>query len=95
MTRKRNGQDSPPRSIPGGRACPSCGAEVPAARFMTLTDVAQTLNVSAAQTYALVRTGDLPAIKLGGRGQWRVEACKLEEFIARMYAETEASLGDE
>lgn len=95
MTRKQNRQDSPPRSIPGGRACPSCGAEVPIARFMTLTEVAQTLNVSAAQTYALVRTGDLPAIKLGGRGQWRVESCKLEEFISRMYAETEASLGDE
>jgi excisionase family DNA binding protein len=61
----------------------------------TLTEVAQTLNVSSAQTYALVRTGDLPAIKLGGRGQWRVEACKFQEFISHMYAETEASLGDE
>lgn len=89
MTRK---QTSSSRSTPGGRNCPSCGAEVPAARFMTLTDVAQTLNVSSAQTYALVRTGELPAIKLGGRGQWRVESCKLEEFISRMYAETEAFL---
>jgi excisionase family DNA binding protein len=57
-------------------------------RFLTLTDVAELLNVSAAQTYALVRSGDLPAIKVGGRGQWRVEASELEAYIQRMYAQT-------
>jgi excisionase family DNA binding protein len=57
-------------------------------RFLTLADVAETLNVSAAQTYALVRSGDLPAIKVGGRGQWRVEASELESYIARMYSDT-------
>lgn len=57
-------------------------------RFLTLTDVAETLNISAAQTYALVRSGDLPAIKVGGRGQWRVEARELENYIARMYEQT-------
>lgn len=57
-------------------------------RFLTLADVAEVLNTSSAQVYALVRRGDLPAIKIGGRGQWRVEAAQLEEFIARMYAET-------
>ena len=61
-----------------------------AARFLTLADVAETLNLSASQTYALVRSGDLPAIKIGGRGQWRVEAVALEEFIARKYAQTRA-----
>lgn len=50
--------------------------------------MAETLNISASQTYALVRNGDLPAIKVGGRGQWRVEATELEAYIARMYAET-------
>lgn len=59
-----------------------------APRFLTLADVAETLNISAAQTYALVRSGDLPAIKIGGRGQWRVEAAALEEFIARKYEQT-------
>ena len=59
-----------------------------APRFLTLADVAETLNISASQTYALVRNGDLPAIKVGGRGQWRVEATELEAYIARMYAET-------
>lgn len=59
-------------------------------RFLTLADVAETLNISASQAYALVRTGDLPAIKVGGRGQWRVESTVLEDYIARMYAETRA-----
>ena len=57
-------------------------------RFLTLADVAEVLNPSSAQVYALVRRGDLPAIKIGGRGQWRVERVQLEEFIQRMYAET-------
>jgi excisionase family DNA binding protein len=57
-------------------------------RFLTLADVAEVLNTSSAQVYALVRRGDLPAIKIGGRGQWRVEAARLEDFIARMYDET-------
>jgi excisionase family DNA binding protein len=59
-----------------------------ASRFLTLADVADTLNISASQTYALVRNGELTAIKIGGRGQWRVEAAELESYIARMYAET-------
>lgn len=60
----------------------------PSPRFLQLTDVAETLNISAAQVYALVRSGELPAIKIGGRGQWRVEASELEAYITRMYEET-------
>lgn len=57
-------------------------------RFLQLSDVAEILNISASQTYALVRSGDLPAIKIGGRGQWRVERAELERYIERMYTET-------
>ncbi len=57
-------------------------------RFLTLADVAETLNVSASQAYALVRSGELPAIKVGGRGQWRVEITVLEDYIQRMYEQT-------
>lgn len=57
-------------------------------RFLTLADVAEVLNTSSAQVYALVRRGELPAIKIGGRGQWRVEAARLEEFIEQMYTAT-------
>ena len=57
-------------------------------RFLLLADVAEVLNISSAQAYALVRNGDLPAIKIGGRGQWRVERAELERYIERMYKET-------
>ncbi|MEO3935984.1 helix-turn-helix domain-containing protein [Dermatophilaceae bacterium Soc4.6] len=57
-------------------------------RFLQLTEVSEVLNISSAQAYALVRSGELPAIKVGGRGQWRVEASELETYIARMYTET-------
>ena len=61
-----------------------------AERFLQLADVAEILNISSSQTYALVRSGELPAIKIGGRGQWRVERSALEEYIQRCYAETRA-----
>jgi excisionase family DNA binding protein len=57
-------------------------------RFLLLSDVAAELNVSDSQVYHMVRSGELPAIKIGGRGQWRVERAKLEEYIAGKYAET-------
>lgn len=57
-------------------------------RFIPLAEVSEILDISSAQAYALVRSGDLPAIKVGGRGQWRVEVTELEAYIARMYAQT-------
>jgi excisionase family DNA binding protein len=63
-------------------------------RFLQLADVAEILNTSTAQVYALVRRGELTAIKIGGRGQWRVEASELEAFIQRAYAETRSFLED-
>lgn len=65
---------------------------MPAPRFLTLTDVAETLNVSLSQVKALVRSGDLQGVKLGGRGVWRVETTELEAYIQRMYAQTRESL---
>ena len=59
-----------------------------ARRFIPLTEVSEILDISAAQAYALVRSGDLPAIKVGGRGQWRVETTELESYIQRMYQQT-------
>ncbi len=61
---------------------------MPTERFLTLTDVGEILNITPAQTYALVRRGDVRAIKVGGRGQWRVERVELEAYIERMYDET-------
>jgi excisionase family DNA binding protein len=56
-------------------------------RFLTLADVADILNVSAAQAYALVRRGEIRAIKVGGRGQWRIEHDEVERYIESRYAE--------
>ena len=64
-------------------------------RFLTLADVADVLNISADQTYALVRSGELRAIKVGGRGQWRVGETDLEDYIQRMYAQTEEIIAEE
>src|SRR4051794_6164030 len=74
----------PPSDSPPGRT----------PRFLTLTDVAEILNTSSAQVYALVRRRDLKAIKIGGRGQWRVETSELEAFIARMYDATDVFIDE-
>ncbi|WP_218220500.1 helix-turn-helix domain-containing protein [Nesterenkonia sp. Act20] len=60
-------------------------------RFLTLPDVAEALNISMSQTRALIKTGDLEGIQIGGRGQWRVEEAKLDEYIERQYAAQRAS----
>ncbi|MAT61876.1 MAG: DNA-binding protein [Micrococcales bacterium] len=60
--------------------------------FLTLADVADVLNISADQAYSLVRSGELRAIKVGGRGQWRIGENDLEDYIQRMYAQTEESI---
>ena len=59
-------------------------------RFLTIPHVAEELATSEAQISALVKCGNLEAIRLGGRGQWRIERAKLEEYIERKYAETAA-----
>lgn len=59
-------------------------------RFYRLTDLAEIFNISGAQAYALVRSGELPAIKVGGRGQWRVERSSVETYIQQSYTDTRA-----
>jgi len=56
-------------------------------RFLTLADTAEVLNISLGQAYTLVRSGELPAIKVGGSGQWRVERSVLESYIEAKYEE--------
>ena len=63
-------------------------------RFLTLADVAEILNISTSQSYALVRSGDLQGIQIGGRNQWRVERTKLEEYIEQAYRRTAAQLSE-
>src|SRR4029453_13647950 len=64
---------------------PTPGVDPP---FYTLGGVARILNVRVAQVYALVRSGELPAVKLGGRGVWRVDRLQLDAYIERMHEQT-------
>lgn len=63
-------------------------------RFLTLQDVATYLATSHAQVYAMVRRRELRAIKIGGRGQWRVASSDLEAWIQRGYADTERFIAE-
>ncbi|MFE7605681.1 helix-turn-helix domain-containing protein [Brachybacterium paraconglomeratum] len=60
-------------------------------RFLRLRDVQDILSISSAQAYALVRSGELCAIQIGGRSQWRVEDTELEAFIERSRFQLDAS----
>lgn len=56
-------------------------------RFLTIADTAEVLNVSVSHAYSLVRSGELPAIRIGSRGQWRIEKSVLESYIEAKYEE--------
>ena len=58
-------------------------------RYLTLEDVATYLSVSVPQVYALVRSGGLPAIKIGGRGVWRVDRDQLDAYLDKLHEETQ------
>ena len=60
-----------------------------AARFLTRAQVAEELNISMAQCYALLRRGELRAAKIGGRGDYRIGRDDLEAYLERTYAATE------
>src|SRR4051794_41448069 len=61
-----------------------------AQRFLQLAEVSEILNISSAQAYALVRSGELPAIKIGGRGQWRGGGAGARRQLPRKERRTKA-----
>jgi excisionase family DNA binding protein len=63
-------------------------------RFLTLKNVAEELLVEERTVRRLISTGDLPAIQVGGRGVWRIEASKLEEYIQTQYEATRRRIAD-
>jgi excisionase family DNA binding protein len=58
------------------------------ARFLTREQVADELNISMAQAYALIRRQELRAAKIGGRGIWRIGRDDLEAYIERTHSQT-------
>lgn len=57
-------------------------------RFLTMEQAAEELNVSPSQIRALLKTGELRAIQIGGRGAWRIGANDIEDFIGEAYRRT-------
>lgn len=57
-------------------------------RFLTTEQAAEELNVSPNQIRALLKTGELRAIQVGGRGLWRIGANDIEDLIAEAYRRT-------
>nr|WP_083707011.1 helix-turn-helix domain-containing protein [Intrasporangium flavum] len=64
---------------------PAVGVEP---RLYSMPEVAALLSTSVAQVRALVRSGEMPAMRLGGRGQWRVERSRLEAWIDEQHEAT-------
>lgn len=50
-------------------------------RFLTIAQAVEQLNVN--QNQALLSSGELRGIQIGGRGPWRIAASDIEDFIAR------------
>jgi excisionase family DNA binding protein len=61
-------------------------------KLLTMEEAADLLNVSASQMYALLRRGEVRALQLGGRGQWRIDPPDLDAYIEESKARTEAEL---
>ncbi|WP_081747327.1 helix-turn-helix domain-containing protein [Arthrobacter sp. Br18] len=55
-------------------------------RFLTLRQVAEELNTKESTIRALIRNGELPAIQVSGRGQWRLGRVDVEDYITAAYA---------
>jgi len=56
--------------------------------FLTIAQAADELNVNQNQIRALIRTGELRGIQVGGRGLWRIGASDIEDYIAEAYRRT-------
>jgi excisionase family DNA binding protein len=50
------------------------------------------LNVSDSQIRALLRTGELRGIQVGGGGVWRIGATDIEDFVTEAYRRTAARI---
>lgn len=50
-------------------------------KLLTPNEVAELLNVSVAQVYTLLRGSELPGLKIGKRGVWRVDPDQLAAYV--------------
>lgn len=57
-------------------------------RFLTLAQVAEELNVKQSLVQGLIKSGELRAFQLGGRGLWRIGRQDVEDYINHAYQRT-------
>lgn len=60
----------------------------PVRRFLSVDQVAENLNVKAGLVRGLIKSGQLRAIQVGGRGIWRIGVQDLEDYIQESYSRT-------
>ena len=72
-------------------------AEQSQPRFLTMAQVADELNVKQSLVQGLIRTGELRAFQVGGRGLWRIGRQDVEDYIEQAYRRTAGRIaaGDE
>lgn len=58
-------------------------------RFLTIEQAAEELNVKQSLIRGLIKTGELRAIQIGGRGQWRIGRQDIEDYVTEAYRRTE------
>lgn len=61
-------------------------------RFLTIEQVADELAVSVSQIRALLKSGELRGIQVGGRHIWRIAASDVEDYITEAYRLTAARI---
>ncbi|WP_405475594.1 helix-turn-helix domain-containing protein [Paenarthrobacter ilicis] len=59
--------------------------DTPSPRFLTIEQVAEELATSEVQIRAMLKTGQLKGIQIGGRNVWRIGRQDLEDFIQDAY----------
>lgn len=57
-------------------------------RFLTVEQVAEELNVGIPQIRSLIKSRELRALQIGGRGLWRVGVVDVEAYISAAYEQT-------
>ena len=67
-------------------------ANSPARLALRVEDVAQLLDVGRTRVYDLIRTGDLPSVKIGGSR--RVLVAEVHRYLERLSAEPETAPRD-
>lgn len=53
--------------------------------LVSVSTAAEILAVSVSHIYALIRSGELPALRVGRRGPWRINTATLANFVSHRY----------